>query len=197
MGINITQFAPPGTVSKLVWDEDMEPGAGKIFKGDLVGNVTGDVLGYLKRYMVQNNTTGPLEWVPANTSFGAKSVPEFQSLLYTLFTIDTYPYPFINSPASSILMDDLKRPQILTIPKLNVTSDRGGIQVTIKCYDIDDNILNTSDTCQFIGEVTHLFTNISAPDNLYKVCIFAENLTAYDKTLTAVCIDALNMDYSL
>ena len=45
MGINISQFNPPGTVSKLVWDEDMEPGTGKVFRGDLTGNVTGDVTG--------------------------------------------------------------------------------------------------------------------------------------------------------
>jgi len=45
MAINITQFAPPGKVSTLVWDKDMEAGAGKIFKGDLTGNVTGNLSG--------------------------------------------------------------------------------------------------------------------------------------------------------
>ena len=41
MGINISQFNPPATVSNLVWDDDMTAGAGKIFRGDLSGNVTG------------------------------------------------------------------------------------------------------------------------------------------------------------
>ena len=45
MGINSAQFNPPGTVSNLVWDDDMNAGAGKIFKGDLTGDVTGDVNG--------------------------------------------------------------------------------------------------------------------------------------------------------
>ena len=45
MGINVSQFSPPGTVSKLVWDDDMQAAPGKIFKGDLTGDVTGDVTG--------------------------------------------------------------------------------------------------------------------------------------------------------
>ena len=82
MGINITQFSPPGTVSKLVWDDDMEPGAGKIFKGDLTGNVTGDVTGdvvgnitnggvngYLLRSGVVSASSGTLI-VPAGSSVG-------------------------------------------------------------------------------------------------------------------------------
>ena len=51
MGIGITQFSPPGKVSTLVWDEDMEAGAGKIFKGDLTGNVSGNVNGNVTGYL--------------------------------------------------------------------------------------------------------------------------------------------------
>ena len=82
MGINVSQFSPPGTVSKLVWDEDMEPGAGKIFKGDLTGDVTGDltgdmvgnitnggVNGYLLRSGVVSASSGTLI-VPAGSSSG-------------------------------------------------------------------------------------------------------------------------------
>ena len=58
MGINISQFNPPGTVSNLVWDDDMEAGAGKIFKGDLTGDVIGDVTGDVSGDMVGNITNG-------------------------------------------------------------------------------------------------------------------------------------------
>lgn len=81
MAINITQFAPPSRVSSLVWDKNMEPPAGKVFEGDLVGNVTGDVtgdltgvvrgslLGYLSRNGVYSTTKGALV-VPASSSTG-------------------------------------------------------------------------------------------------------------------------------
>lgn len=81
MGINVSQFNPPGTVSNLVWDDDMIAGAGKIFKGDLTGNVTGnvtgnatgdvvgDVNGYLLRSGVVNASSGVLI-VPAGSSTG-------------------------------------------------------------------------------------------------------------------------------
>ena len=86
MGINISQFNPPGTVSNLVWDDDMKAGAGKIFKGDLTGNVTGDVTGdvvgnitnggvngYLLRSGVVSASSGTLI-VPAGSSTGNNPV---------------------------------------------------------------------------------------------------------------------------
>lgn len=81
MAINITQFAPPSRVSSLVWDKNMEPPAGKVFEGDLVGNVTGDVtgdltgvvrgslLGYLSRNGVYSASSGALV-APASSSTG-------------------------------------------------------------------------------------------------------------------------------
>ena len=74
MGINISQFNPPATVSNLVWDEDMKAGAGKIFKGDLTGNVVGNITnggvnGYLFRSGVVSASSGILI-VPAGSSVG-------------------------------------------------------------------------------------------------------------------------------
>ena len=60
MGINISQFSPPATVSNLVWDDDMTAGAGKIFKGDLTGNVTGDLTGDVTGD-VAGNITGTIQ----------------------------------------------------------------------------------------------------------------------------------------
>ena len=91
MGINITQFSPPGTVSKLVWDDDMKPGTGKVFKGDLTGNVTGNVTGDVTGD-VTGNVTGVL-----NGGIDAKYTLSQTKRILTIATV----IPAYSSGASS------------------------------------------------------------------------------------------------
>lgn len=149
MAINITQFAPPGKVSTLVWDKDMEAGAGKIFKGDLTGNVTGDLTGNVRGYInapftVSETegffTLGPLfeatmQVNPTAGIFTAVVVDGLQAKIAS--KLGTPVYGIIN-PSACTFPFDFK----VEFTMLNTNSNI----MTVSAKDIDGNVLQTWDT---------------------------------------------------
>ena len=162
MGINISQFNPPGTVSNLVWDDDMEAGAGKIFKGDLTGNVTGDVSGYLTRpgYFANSaGSTGVLfKSVDADnvaTEIGAGSVTGEE-----IFNLDTSGLDslVLSGDVFKLLFDSSASSLVCSVTSyIEWTGNGGYLHDVYTSYDADDNII---DTISFDADYTqtHTFT---------------------------------------
>ena len=147
MGINVSQFSPPGTVSKLVWDDDMKAGAGKIFKGDLTGNVTGNVTGDVTGDMVGNITNGGVNGYllrsgVVSASSGTLIVPAGSSTGNTPVTIN------LNGNGTYCIVDNTQKcyyPSPCTIPvSLGIAPGRSSNgDAYARSYDADGVLIDS------------------------------------------------------
>lgn len=171
MGINITQFAPPGTVSKLVWDEDMEPGAGKIFKGDLTGNVTGNVTGDLT-----GNVSG---YLTRTGLFSAVSgdVPVITGGTYSPGTGYSTTDIIITNICKSVFIVDDTLKYVMPSDTCKISYEIGGYHKgsSLQTYDANgvliDSITTTSNEQVLKGDVSML--------NVAKVTLVAAGVYNY------------------
>lgn len=168
MGINITQFAPPVKVSNLVWDQNMIPGTGKNFQGnlmgDVVGNLTGDVDGRINItgctwYNTHTDTDNYLNIIPKIT------LNAYNASLHQTVYVN---YPFYNAinflPKTGIYGH-------LTIVKGENPSYTSPVNLTT--YDKDNNLLNTYTTTS---------TSIDL-SNVYKILATCGVIGNYTNTL--------------
>jgi hypothetical protein len=148
MGINISQFSPPATVSNLVWDDDMAAGAGKIFKGDLAGNVTGNVTGDVTGDVAGNITNGGVNGYllrsgVVSASSGALIVPAGSSTGNTPVTIT------LNGNGTYCIKDNTQKcyyPSPCTIPVSRSTPTSGHYyndDAYARSYDADGVIIDS------------------------------------------------------
>lgn len=121
MGINITQFAPPGKVSTLVWDGDMTPGAGKKYVGDVAGDVTGDVTGNVTGN-VTGDVTGVLHGNTSKVWTASAGVTSFDYAVGIFFT-QIYQLPPGNTLSGVIKCNSISGNGISTIYFIGATME--------------------------------------------------------------------------